>query len=420
MNIYAWIVLVALLGEFALSVVTSLLNIRAMSPTVPDEFRPTYDDKTYRRSQAYTRARTRFGLVHELVNLTALLLFWRLGGFDWLDRLCRGAGLGPIPTGLLFIGALVVGSTALGLPFRIYSTFVIEERFRFNRTTGRTFVLDRAKGLALGAVLGGGLLAAVLFFFEWAGPLAWLWCWGAVTGFTLTAQFVAPTWIMPLFNTFSPLDGGELKDALVDYARSTEFPLDGISVIDGSRRSAKANAFFTGFGSRKRIALFDTLIEKQTTHELVAIVAHEVGHYKRRHILKGLALSVAHTGALLWLLSLFLDQQGLFDAFSVSEPSVHAALVFFGLVFTPIELVLSVLVNFMSRRYEFEADAFAANSTGNAEPMITALKKLSADGLSNLTPHPLQVFLHHSHPPVLERITVLRALKGAERAGGLV
>ena len=411
MNMYAWIVLVALLGELALSIVTSLLNIRAMSPTVPDEFRSSYDDETYARSQVYTRTRTRFGLVHDAVSLAALLLFWQLGGFGWLDRLCRGAGLGPVPTGLLFVGALVVGSTALGLPFRSYSTFVIEERFGFNRTTGRTFVLDRAKRLALGAVLGGAVLGAVLFFFEWAGPLAWLWCWGAVTIFMLTAQFVAPTWIMPLFNTFSPLDSGELKDALIDYARSTEFPLDGISVIDGSRRSAKANAFFTGFGSRKRIALFDTLIEKQTTPELVAIVAHEVGHYKRRHILKGLALSFAHTGALFWLLSLFLDQQGLFDAFSVSEPSVHAGLVFFGLMFTPIELVLSVLVNRLSRRYEFEADAFAADTTGSAEPMIAALKKLSADSLSNLTPHPLQVFLHHSHPPVLERITALRALR---------
>ena len=410
MNIFAWIVLVALLGELTLSVVTSLLNIRAMSPTLPDEFRPTYDDETYGRSQAYTRTRTLFGLVHDLVSLTALLGFWQLGGFGWLDRLSRGTGLGPIPTGLLFVGALVVGSTALGLPFQLYSTFVIEERFGFNRTTGRTFVLDRVKGLALGVVLGGGLLAAVLFFFEWAGPLAWLWCWGAVTVFALTAQFVAPTWIMPLFNRFNPLDGGDLKDALLDYARSAEFPLDGIWVIDGSRRSAKANAFFTGFGSRKRIALFDTLIEKQTTPELVAIVAHEVGHYKRRHILKGLALSVAHTGALFWLLSLFLDQQGLFDAFSVAEPSVHAGLVFFGLIFTPIELVLSVLVNLMSRRYEFEADAFAADTTGSAEPMITALKKLSADSLANLTPHPLQVFLHHSHPPVLQRITALRAL----------
>jgi len=414
MNIYAWIVLVALLGELALSVVTSLLNIQAMSPTVPDEFRPAYDDETYARAQAYTRTRTRFGLLHDAVSLAALLLFWQLGGFGWLDRLCRGAGLGPVSTGLLFIGALVVGSTALGLPFRIYSTFVIEERFGFNRTTRRTFVLDRLKGLALGAVLGGALLAAVLFFFDWAGPLAWLWCWGAVTLFMLTAQFVAPTWIMPLFNTFSPLDSGELKDALLDYARSTQFPLDGITVIDGSRRSAKANAFFTGFGSHKRIALFDTLVEKQTTPELVAIVAHEVGHYKRRHILKGLALSLAHTGVLFWLLSLFLDRQGLFDAFAVGEPSVHAGLVFFGLLFTPIELVLSVLVNSFSRKYEFEADAFAADTTGSAEPLITALKKLSTDSLSNLTPHPLQVFLHHSHPPVLHRITALRALTGGE------
>ena len=417
MNLYAWIILVALLGELALSVLTSLLNIRAMSPTVPDEFRSSCDDETYARSQAYTRARTGFGLTHETVGLATLLLFWQLGGFGWLDRLCRGVGLGPVPTGLLFIGAIVVGSTALGLPFQIYSTFVIEERFGFNRTTGRTFVVDRLKGLTLGAVVGGALIAAVLFLFEWAGPLAWLWCWSAATVFMLTAQFVAPTWIMPLFNTFSPLDSGELKEALLAYARSAHFPLDGISVIDGSRRSAKANAFFTGFGSRKRIALFDTLIEKQTTPELVAVVAHEVGHYKHRHVLKGLALSFAHTAALFWLLSLFLDHPGLFDAFAVAEPSVHAGLVFFGLLFTPIELALSVVVNLFSRRYEFEADAFAADTTGSAEPMITALKKLSTDSLSNLTPHSLQVFLHHSHPPVLQRITALRALKaGAGRA----
>ncbi|MDP6582535.1 MAG: M48 family metallopeptidase [Vicinamibacterales bacterium] len=410
MNIYALIVLVALLGEFALSVVSSLLNVQAMSPNVPGEFRSVYDDETYARSQQYTRARTRFGLVQEAVSLVTLLLFWQLGGFGWLDGLCRETGLGPVPTGLLFVASLVVASTVLGLPFRIYSTFVIEERFGFNRTTMSTFVLDRVKGLVLGAVLGGALLALVLFFFEWAGPLAWLWCWGAATAFTLTAQFVAPTWIMPLFNTFSPLESGELKDALLDYARSAEFPLDGVYVIDGSRRSAKANAFFTGFGSRKRIALFDTLIEKQSTPELVAVVAHEVGHYKRRHILKNLVIGLSHTGALFWLLSLFLDRQGLFDAFGVSEPSVHAGLVFFGLLFTPIELALSIVVNRFSRRYEFEADAFAADTTGAGEPLITALKTLSADNLSNLTPHPLQVFLHHSHPPVLQRIAALRAL----------
>ena len=311
MNIYAWIVLGALLGEFALSLVTSRLNIRAMGSTVPDEFRPTYDDETYARSQAYTRTRTRFGLVHDAVSLAALLLFWQLGGFGWLDRLCRGAGLGPVPTGLLFIGALVVGSTALGLPFRIYATFVIEERFGFNRTTGRTFVLDRLKGLALGAVLGGALLAAVLFFFNWAGPLAWLWCWAAVTVFMLTAQFVAPTWIMPLSQ--------HLQSARQRRARGRAARLRAVDAVparryhrdrtghDGRRRPMRSSR---GSATTSGIALFDTLIEKQTTSELVAIVAHEVGHYTRRHIRKGLTLSLAHTGLLFWLLSLFSRSTG--------------------------------------------------------------------------------------------------------------
>ncbi len=410
MNTYAWIVLIALAGEHLLAVATSVLNVRAMRATVPDEFREVYDQDTYARSQTYTRARTWFGLVHGTTSLAALLAFWGAGGFGWLDALCRGVGWGPVPTGLLFVAALLVGSTLLGLPFRIYSTFVIEERFGFNRTSPATFVLDLAKGLALGALLGGSLLALVLAFFEWAGPAAWVWCWVATAVFMLTAQFVAPTWIMPLFNTFSPLDQAELKEALVGYARSVHFPLHGIFVVDGSRRSAKANAFFTGFGKRKRIGLFDTLIAQHTTPELVAVVAHEVGHYKRRHIVKGLALSLAHTGVLFLLLSLFLEQRGLFEAFGVAEPSVHAGLVFFGLLFTPVELLLSLVANRVSRIHEFEADAFAARTTGGAAALVSALKKLSADSLSNLTPHPLQVFLHHSHPPVLQRIAALRSL----------
>ena len=410
MNTYAWIVLIALAGEHLLAVATSVLNVRAMRATVPDEFREVYDQDTYARSQTYTRARTWFGLVHGTTSLAALLAFWGAGGFGWLDALCRGVGWGAVPTGLLFVAALLVGSTLLGLPFRIYSTFVIEERFGFNRTSLATFVLDLAKGLALGALLGGSLLALVLAFFEWAGPAAWVWCWVATAVFMLTAQFVAPTWIMPLFNTFSPLDQAELKEALVGYARSVHFPLHGIFVVDGSRRSAKANAFFTGFGKRKRIGLFDTLIAQHTTPELVAVVAHEVGHYKRRHIVKGLALSLAHTGVLFLLLSLFLEQRGLFEAFGVAEPSVHAGLVFFGLLFTPVELLLSLVANRVSRIHEFEADAFAARTTGGAAALVSALKKLSADSLSNLTPHPLQVFLHHSHPPVLQRIAALRTL----------
>ena len=414
MNTYAFIVLVALASEYILSIVTSLLNIQAMTPRVPHEFRSVYDEGTYRQSQVYTRARTRFGLIQSTLSLTVLLFFWQIGGFEWLDRVARELAAGPVATGLVFVGTLVAGSTALGLPFRIYSTFVIEERFGFNRTTAATFTLDLVKGLLLGGLLGATLLSIVLFLFELTGSLAWLWCWGATTIFLLLAQFIAPTWIMPLFNTFTPLGTGELKDALIAYSQAARFPLEGVFVIDGSRRSAKANAFFTGFGKHKRIALFDTLIAKQTTAELVAVVAHEVGHYRRGHILRNLVFGIAHTGVLFWVLSLCLKQQGLFEAFGVAEPSVHAGLVFFSLLFTPVELVLSVLVHRFSRQYEFEADAFAAETTGSAEPLVSALKKLSADNLSNLTPHPLEVYLHHSHPPVLQRIDALRALRVAE------
>ena len=414
MNTYAFIVLVALASEYILSIVTSLLNIQAMNPRVPHEFRSVYDEDTYRQSQVYTRARTRFGLIQSTLSLTVLLFFWQIGGFEWLDRVARELAAGPVATGLVFVGTLVAGSTALGLPFRIYSTFVIEERFGFNRTTAATFTLDLVKGLLLGGLLGATLLSIVLFLFELTGSWAWLWCWGATTIFLLLAQFIAPTWIMPLFNTFTPLGTGELKDALIAYSQAARFPLEGVFVIDGSRRSAKANAFFTGFGKHKRIALFDTLIAKQTTAELVAVVAHEVGHYRRGHILRNLVFGIAHTGVLFWVLSLCLKQQGLFEAFGVAEPSVHAGLVFFSLLFTPVELVLSVLVHRFSRQYEFEADAFAAETTGSAEPLVSALKKLSADNLSNLTPHPLEVYLHHSHPPVLQRIDALRALRVAE------
>ena len=410
MNPYALIVLVALLAEHSLSMAASLLNIRAMTPDVPHEFKTVYDVERYARSQEYTRVRTRFGLIRGTLRLLLLLFFWQLGGFGWLDEVVRSVGVGPVPSGLLFVGALALGSTVLELPFRLYSTFVIEERFGFNRMTLKTFWGDRLKGLLLGVVLGGGLLSAIVFFFDRAGGAAWLWCWGAATAFVLAVQFVAPTWIMPLFNRFTPLPEGELRDAILSYARSVAFSLEGIFVIDGSRRSAKANAFFSGFGKHKRIALYDTLIEKQTTDELVAVVAHEVGHYKRKHIRERIVLSVAHSGALFWLLSIFLERRALFEAFYVQESSVYAGLIFFSLLFTPLDMVLSVIVHARSRKNEFDADAFAVETTGTSQPLTTALKKLSVENLANLTPHPLEVVLHHSHPPLLQRIGALRVL----------
>ena len=410
MNTYAAVILIALLAEYTLSVVSSLLNLGALEPALPAEFSGVFDADKYARSQTYTRTRTRFGLVRSTLDLAIVLTWWWSGGFEWLDQAVRGLGYGPLATGLVYIGTLAGASTVLGLPFRLYSTFVIEQRYGFNRTTPGTFVADLLKGLLLGVVIGGVLLGAVLWFFAWAGPLAWLWCWLAATVFMFVVQFVAPTWIMPLFNTFTPLDTGKLREALMGYAKANAFPLRGIFVVDGSRRSSKANAFFTGMGRNKRIGLFDTLVERYSVAELVAVVAHEIGHYKERHVWKAMALGIAHMGAMFFVLSLFLGRQGLFDAFFVSEPSVYSGLLFFGLLFTPVELALSLAVNAFSRKNEFEADRFAARTTGSGEPLISALKKLSADSLNNLTPHPLHVALTASHPPVLQRIVALRAL----------
>ena len=407
-NLYAVIILAALVGEYALSVLSSVLNLRSLSPAVPPEFAGVFDQHQYGRSQEYTRARTRFGLIRSTVSLAVILVWWRLGGFEWLDRMLRDIGQGPILTGLFFFGSLGLASTLLGLPFRVYSTFVIEQRYGFNRTTAGTFITDLCKGLALGVVLGGVLLTVVLLFFQWAGSSAWLWCWLAATGVVLVVQFVAPTWIMPLFNTFTPLESGELREAILACARQADFPLKGIFVVDGSRRSSKANAFFTGLGRNKRIGLFDTLVQHYSVAELVSVVAHEIGHYKKRHILNSMVLRVGYMGALLYVMSIFLRQEGLFEAFYMTEMSVYAGLVFFGLLFTPVELMLSLALNAVSRRNEFEADAFAAGTTGSEKDLISALKKLSADSLTNLTPHPLHVFLHYSHPPVLQRIDALR------------
>jgi len=408
-NAYAWIIPLALLIEYTDNLLGTRANLGSLKSELPAEFAGVYDEEKYARSQQYTRATTRLGMVSSTFDLLVVLLFWLGGGFRWLDALVSGLERGPIVSGLVFLFALGLGLKLLGLPFQLYSTFVVEERFGFNRTSARTFWLDQLKGVALTVVLGGPLLAAILFFFEHTGETAWLWCWGATSLFAVGMLFVAPTWIMPLFNEFTPLEEGALRERILRYSQSVGFPLGGIFVIDGSKRSTKANGFFTGFGKNKRIALYDTLIEGQDEDELVAVVAHEIGHCKHRHLVKGMLVGIVHFGILFWLLSFFLTSQGLFEAFGIEKPSIHAGLVFFGLLYTPIELVLSVVMNHFSRRREYQADAFAAETTGRPEALVSSLKKLSRENLSNLTPHPAYVWLHYSHPPVLERIAALRA-----------
>jgi STE24 endopeptidase len=408
MNTFAVIILAALLFGYLLDLLADALNLKSLRSPLPDEFRDVYDQERYDKSQSYTLTRTRFGFVTETFGLLLILAFWFAGGFNYLDQWVRSFGFGTIPTGLLFIGILSVGQSLITLPFGIYSTFVIEERFGFNKTTARTFITDLLKGLALSLALGAPLLAGVLYFFEAAGSAAWLYVWALITAFTLGVQYIAPTWIMPLFNKFEPLEEGELRTAIMAAADKAGFPLQGVFRIDGSKRSSRANAFFTGFGRNKRIALYDTLIEKHTTDELVNVLAHEIGHYKLRHIQTGMVAGIAQTGLMLALLQYFLTAEGLFDAFYMEEMSVYAGLLFFGMLYSPVSMILSIFMQMQSRRHEYQADAFAAQTTGQPEVMISALKKLSADNLSNLTPHPFYAFLNYSHPPVLQRIKALR------------
>jgi STE24 endopeptidase len=408
MNIYAIIVFAALLTDFILNLIADCLNLNNLRLTPPPALKNIYEPEAYRKSQEYIKVNTRFGLLTGSVQIVILLIFWFAGGFNFLDLLVRSWGLGNLVSGLIYIGLLMLGGSLISLPFSIYSTFVIEERFGFNKTTPMVFIQDILKGLAVSFILGTPLLAGVLALFEFAGPFAWLYCWTAVTIYVLAIEFIAPTWIMPLFNKFTPLEQGELKESIISYARSVDFPLQNILVMDGSKRSSKSNAFFTGFGRNKRIALFDTLIAQHTIGELVAVLAHEIGHYKKKHILQGIILSILNFGFIFFLLSLFINSIGLYQAFYVQQPSVYIGLILFGLLYSPIELILSILLNIYSRKNEIEADRFAAQTLAKPSDMIDALKKLSANNLSNLTPAPFYVFLHYTHPPLLQRVETIQ------------
>ena len=407
MNAFAIVILAALIGDYALSLFADALNLSRLRSEVPGPFKDVYDPEKYRKSQEYLRANTRFSRIVSTFDLAVLLVFWFSGGFQYVDGIVRFTGMGPIATGLAFVGVLILAKGVLSLPFAIYDTFVIEERFGFNRTTVKTFVMDRIKGVLLGMALGGPLLAAILWFFNYAGTLAWVYCWIAATLYSLFIHYIAPTWIMPLFNKFSELADGDLKTAIFAYADSIRFPLNSVHVMDGSKRSRKSNAFFTGFGKNKRIVLFDTLVENHTAGELVAVLAHEMGHYKKKHILKGMLLGILETGLIFYLLSVFISSEGLFEAFFMEHISVYAGLVFFGMLFAPLEFFLGLVTLAISRKNEYEADRFAVTTTRAKGPMIAALKKLSVDNLSNLLPHPLYVFLSYSHPPILDRIAAI-------------
>jgi STE24 endopeptidase len=412
MNTVGIFIIAALIIEFALRRLSEALNLRSASAQVPDAFKDLYDSQRYARAQDYLKARTRLAWISSCVFLAATLAFWLCGGFGVLDEWVRSLGLGPVLSGLIYVGALLIGRSILAVPFQAYTVFVIEERFGFNRTNFKTFFADGVKALAVSGLIGGSLLSGVLALFEYAGPRAWWFGWALVVVFTAGVQFVMPRFILPLFNKFTPLDEGELRAAIFRYVRSLRFPLENVFVMDGSRRSTKSNAFFTGFGKHRRIVLFDTLIRAHTTPELVAILAHETGHYRKKHILKNLAFAAVHSGALLFAFSFTLRFPILFEAFFVEQPSVYAGLVLFSLLLRPFDLLLDLLLNMVSRSHEREADRFAVETTHDKNALVSALKKLSADNLSNLSPHPLHVALSYSHPPIQQRLRSIEDIPG--------
>ena len=415
MNAFLIIILVILIGDYVLGLVVDSLNVKHLKTDLPEAFSGYYDGEKYRKSQQYLKENTRFDLIIGSITTPAVIIFILLGGFNWVDQWARSLAWGPIATGLVFVAILLFGSQILSLPFSIYSTFVIEEKYGFNKTTPKTFVLDLLKGWLLAVVIGAPVFSAILWFFGQTGTMAWLYCWVALTGIQIFLMFVAPVVIMPIFNKFVPLEEGELKKAIEDYAKKQGFKMKGVFSMDGSKRSTKSNAFFTGFGRFRRIVLFDTLISKHTTEELVSILAHEMGHYKKKHILKSIIISILSTGLMFYILSIFMNNVSLFAAFGMDHVSIYASLLFFGFLYAPIEMILSIFGNMLSRRHEYEADAWAVRTYHRPQSMIAALKKLSVDNLSNLTPHPLKVFLSYSHPPVLERIRAIQGFKGTAR-----
>lgn len=407
-NTLFYVILAILVTQYLAHQFLEYLNAKRFQSTLPPELADVFDENEYRKSQQYKRANYKFGLISDGFSLVLTVCFLVLGGFEWVDRLTRSITEDTIPMALLFFGIIMFGSALLGLPFSYYKTFVIEGEYGFNKTTKSTFLSDKIKGTLLTLVLGGGMLALFILFYISTGRNFWIYMWVAVGVFILFINLFYSRLIVPLFNKQTPLEEGSLKKSIEDYAKKVGFELQNIFVIDGSKRSTKANAYFSGFGKEKRITLFDTLINDLNEDEIVAVLAHEVGHYKRKHIIANLLASLFTTGVTLFILSLFINHPEISLAIGVSTPSFHAALVGFALLYSPISEITGLIMNYLSRRFEFQADNFAKR-TFAASPLISSLKKLSKKSLSNLTPHPAYVFVHYSHPPLIERIRNLKA-----------
>ena len=403
-----YIIIAILVIEFIIETTLDHLNSKRYNDPVPEDLKDVFDSDEYQKSQDYKKTNYRFGLLTSSFSLLLTLGFLFFRGFEWLDTIARSVSDNNIIIALVFFATIMIGSDVITMPFGYYKTFVIEERFGFNKTSKTTFFLDKIKGYVMMAIIGGGITAIIIWFFEWAGTNFWIYAWVVVALFTLFMNLFYSRLIVPLFNKQQPLDEGSLKSKIQEYAHKVGFEIKNIFVIDGSKRSTKANAYFSGFGREKRVTLYDTLINDLDEDEIVAVLAHEVGHYKRNHIIFNIVVSILLTGFTLFLLSLFINNPEVSKAIGVSKPSFHAALIGFGILYSPISEITGLIMNYLSRKFEYQADDFAKDTFG-AMPLITSLKKLSKNSLSNLTPHPAYVFMHYSHPPLISRVKNLKA-----------
>ncbi|MAE86640.1 MAG: peptidase M48 [Flammeovirgaceae bacterium] len=403
-----FLVLIAIIvTDFSLERVLSFLNGKSAKKDIPQELNGIYDEEKYAKSQEYNQVNSRFGMLTASFSFLLLICALYFGWFGVLDKWLRGfSPLEPVTT-LLFFGALFVISDVVGLPFSWYQTFVIEERFGFNKMTPKTFWLDKLKGYVLTLLIGGILLGALIYLVMFMGSDFWIYFWAIITVFILFINVFYTSLFLPLFNKLTPMEDGELKQSIEAYSEKVKFPLKNIFVMDGSKRSSKGNAFFSGLGRNKKVVLFDTLIDNHTTEELTAVFAHEVGHFKKKHIIYGTIISILSVGVMLYLLSLMIYNSEVSWAMGGDITAIHLNILAFGILYSPISRVLGIFGNIFSRKNEYEADEYAVKTFGGT-PLIEGLKKMSSDHLSNLTPHPAYVFVNYSHPPLLQRVQAMQ------------
>lgn len=406
-NTAFYIIIAILILSFIFEQYLDTLNSKNRNKDIPKELEGIYNDKKYKKSQEYGKANSKFSLISSTFTIILTLAMFFFFGFNYINNIAISYSENIIIQALIFFGILMFASDIIGTPFSVYSTFVIEEKFGFNKTTIKTFILDKFKGWILGAIIGGGILALIIWLYTLNEKMFWIWAWIAISGFSIFMTMFYSSIIVPLFNKQTPLEDGELRRAIEAFSKKAGFKLDNIFVIDGSKRSTKANAYFSGLGPKKRIVLYDTLINDLTIDEIVSVLAHEIGHYKHKHTISNILFSIIQSGIMLFIFSIFVNNIELSKAMGSKIVSFQLGLIAFGILYSPISTILSLFMNTISRKHEYQADKFAKEH-GQAKGLISGLKKLTEKNLSNLTPHPYYVYFHYSHPTLYQRIKAIK------------